>query len=146
MGSECLLLNFFYAYPVGHAVEALHYCHGHHAADPEREISVVLNAETPVRLTDFCPFVASAYAIAHPFVEACADSASRLADVPPQWDWTLDDVRRRTDLDLRMFSGMRHYYVASDEHLVAICGRSIAGAEPPRYLRHQQLRFELPDA
>jgi hypothetical protein len=105
MGSERLLLNFFYAYPVGHAVEALHYCHGYHAADPEREISVVLNAETPVRLADFCPFVASAYAIAHPFVEASADSASRLAGVPPQWDWTLDDVRRRTDLDLRMFPG-----------------------------------------
>ena len=26
-----VLVNFFYAQPVGHAVEALHYAHGHHA-------------------------------------------------------------------------------------------------------------------
>jgi hypothetical protein len=45
-----------------------------------------------------------------------------------------------------MFPGMRDYYAASDEHLVATRGRSIAGAEPPRYLRHQQLRLALPGA
>jgi len=37
---ERLLVNFFYANPVGHAVEALHYCLGHHLADPTREVSV----------------------------------------------------------------------------------------------------------
>jgi hypothetical protein len=31
---ERLLVNFFYAHPVGHAIEALHYANGHHAADP----------------------------------------------------------------------------------------------------------------
>ena len=64
MASEQLLVNFFYAYPVGHAVEALHRCHGYHAADASLEISLVLNAESAVRLADFCPFVASAYGIA----------------------------------------------------------------------------------
>jgi hypothetical protein len=42
-----VLVNFFYAPPVGHAIEALHYCLGHHVADPSREIAVVLNAATP---------------------------------------------------------------------------------------------------
>ena len=48
--------------------------------------------------------------------------------VPRQWDWILDDVRRRNGLDLQTFPGMRDYYAASDEHLVATRGRSIAGA------------------
>jgi hypothetical protein len=146
MASERLLVNFFYAYPVGHAVEALYRCHGYHAADPSREVSVVLNAETPVRLADFCPFVTAAYAVEHPFVDACPDSLSRLVGVPRRWDWVLDDARRKRDLDLGMFSGMRNYYAASDEHLVASRGRSVAGVEPPSYVRHRQLRFELPEA
>jgi hypothetical protein len=31
-----VLVNCFYAPPVGRAIEALHYCLGHHAADPGR--------------------------------------------------------------------------------------------------------------
>jgi hypothetical protein len=37
-------------------VEALHYCLGHHRADPTREIAVALNGATAVELADFCPF------------------------------------------------------------------------------------------
>ena len=44
---ERLLVNFFYAPPVGHAVEALHYCLGHHLADPTRQVAVALNALFP---------------------------------------------------------------------------------------------------
>jgi hypothetical protein len=77
-----VLVNFFYAHPVGHAVEALHYCVGHHVADPAREISVALNAATAVELADFCPFVAHTYAIHHPLLEPCPDSAARQASIP----------------------------------------------------------------
>jgi hypothetical protein len=66
--AERLLVNFFYANPVGHAVEALHYCLGHHSADPTREVSVVLNAGTAVELAGFCPFVSHAFAIDHPLL------------------------------------------------------------------------------
>src|SRR3712207_7161120 len=45
-GPERMLVNFFYAQPVGHAVEALHYCHGHAVAQPGREVSVAWNANT----------------------------------------------------------------------------------------------------
>ena len=48
--AERLLVNFFYAHPVGHAIEALHYANGHHAADPALEIAVALNPATPVEL------------------------------------------------------------------------------------------------
>ncbi len=72
MAAERVLVNFFYAQPVGHAVEALHYCLGHHVADPTREIGVVLNAATAVELAGLCPFVAESYAIDHPLLEPCA--------------------------------------------------------------------------
>ena len=44
--AERLLVNFFYAQPVGHAIEALYYANGHHAADPALEVAVALNAAT----------------------------------------------------------------------------------------------------
>jgi hypothetical protein len=144
VGRERLLVNFFYAQPVGHAVEALHYCLGHHAADPEREISVALNAATAHELAGFCPFVETAYAIDHPFLEPCPDSVARLAPIPRHWDWVLDDFRRHQDLQLATFSGMRDYYAASDRHLIAARSRSVVSAPPAGYVPHSRLRFELP--
>jgi hypothetical protein len=76
--------------------------HGHHKADPSREISVALNAATAVELADLCPFVENAYAIEHPFVEAATHSD--LSALPREWDWVLDDPRRhqsfQTDLSI----------------------------------------------
>jgi hypothetical protein len=141
---ERVLVNFFYAPPVGHAVEALHYCAGHHAAVPERAVSVALNAATAHELAGLCPFIEAAYPIDHPFVEPCADSARRLAGVPRRWDWVLDDWRRMEPIQHQMFPGMRDFYEASDRHLVAERGRSFAGAPPAGYVPHTQLRFELP--
>ena len=138
------LVNFFYAHPVGHAVEALHYAHGHKAAAPELEVSVALNAATAVELARFCPFVERAYAIDHPLLEPCADSAARLAELPRDWDWIADDPRRWQDVQLAMFPGLRDYYAASDEHLRARDVRSIAGMGRIAYAPHQPLRFELP--
>jgi hypothetical protein len=139
---ERVLVNFFYAQQVGHAIEALHYCLGHHAADPEREVAVALNAATPVVLAEWCPFVSAAYAIDHPFVQAGAEPV--LDHVPREWDWVLDDARRHQDSQLELFAGMRQYYAASDAHLVAARGRSVAGASRAGYVPHQQLRLRLP--
>jgi hypothetical protein len=143
---ERVLVNFFYAHPVGHAVEALHYCLGHHAAGPEREISVALNAASAVRLADFCPFVAARHAIEHPLLEPCEDSMERLGGLPRRWDWVLDDPRRFQDFQLETFPGLRDYYAASDRHLLAGRGRTVVGADPPGYVPHQQLRFSPPRA
>jgi hypothetical protein len=143
---ERLLVNFFYAHPVGHAIEALHYCLGHHLADPTREISVALNAATAVELARLCPFVSHAYAVQHPLVEPCLDSAARQARIPRRWDWVLDDFRREQDVQLAMFPGLRDYYRTSDQLLTATHGRSYVGARAPGYVPHQQLRLELPEA
>jgi hypothetical protein len=68
--AERFLVNLFYAHAVGHAVEALHYCLGHHVADPTREVAVALNAATAVELAGFCPFVSNVYPVDHPLLVA----------------------------------------------------------------------------
>jgi hypothetical protein len=140
-----MLVNFFYAQQVGHAVEALQYCLGHAAAVPGREVSVALNAATAVELAAFSPTVSAAYPIDHPFLEPCPDPADRLAAVPRDWDWVVDDTRRHQPIQVELFPGMRDYYAASDAHLRAPGGRrSVVGAERAGYLGHQQLRLDLP--
>lgn len=143
---ERLLVNFFYAHPVGHAVEALHYCLGHHLADPAREVSVVLNAASAVELAGFCPFVSHAYAVEHPLLEPCLDSAIRQAGIPRRWDWIVDDFRRSQDVQLSMFPGLRDYYLTSDRLLTATRERGYVGSPGAGYVSHQQLRLELPEA
>jgi hypothetical protein len=137
--SDRVLVNFFYAQPVGHAVEALHYANGHHAADPTRRISVALNAATPTELAALCPFVEHAYPVEHPFLEA----GHAPLTLPRRWDWVLDDPRRHQPFQTEAFPGMRDYYAASDAHLQATQGRSIAGFGKLSYLPHQPLRFDI---
>src|SRR3712207_1903425 len=99
-GPERMLVNFFYAQPVGHAIEALHYCHGHAVAQPGREVSVAWNANTATELARLGPFLTASYPIDHPFTEPCADSAARSSGVPPDWDWIVDDRRRHQSCQL----------------------------------------------
>jgi hypothetical protein len=139
---ERLLVNFFYAHPVGHAIEALHYANGYHAADPELEIAVALNAATAVELASFCTFVSAAYAIEQPLLEPNPPS---LAGLPREWTWVVDDGRRHQDIQLELFPGLRDYYAAGDRHLIAVRGRGIAGGSPPAYVPHHPLRLELPE-
>jgi hypothetical protein len=141
---ERLLVNFFYAHAVGHAVEALHYGQGHHAAAPERSVSVAVNAASAVELASYCPFVDSVYAIEHPFVEPGTDSARALAAVPRDWDWIVEDFRRRQDFQLRAFPGMRDYYEASDRCLTAARGRTVVGDRAAGYVPGCRLRLDLP--
>ena len=54
-GRRSVLVNFVYCHPVGHAIEALHYCHGYHRADPGLRIGLALNADTPTELAALCP-------------------------------------------------------------------------------------------
>jgi len=141
-----LLVNFFYAPPVGHTIEALHYCLGHHLADPAREVSVVLNAAGAVELAGFCPFVSNVHAVDHPLLEPCPDSAARQAGIPRRWEWVVEDFRRGQDIQLAMFPGLRDYYLASDRLLTATRARTYVGSSRPGYVAHQQLRSLYPSA
>jgi hypothetical protein len=139
-----LLVNFFYSHAVGHAVEALHYCLGHQTAAPDRAVSVAINAASAHELAQYCPFVEAAYPIEHPFVDPGVDSARALEAVPATWDWIVDDARRRQEFQLHAFPGMRDYYAASDRHLSAARGRTVAGDPAAGYVPRCRLRLELP--
>jgi hypothetical protein len=139
-----LLVNFFYAQPVGHAVEALYHCGGYHAADPSLEIHLALNAATATELAALCPFVTETYAIRHPFLEPCADSDARVAGLPREWEWIADDGRRHQPFQLDLFPGMRDYYAATDRRLAASMRRGPISYPPPPYARHTPLRLRPP--
>jgi len=63
MATEELLINYWYAPAIGHAVEGLRYALGYHAANPDRKVSLLLNAATPTELASCCPFVARVYPV-----------------------------------------------------------------------------------
>lgn len=144
MVDATLLVNFWYAHPVGHAIEALRYCLGYHTADPTSRISLVLNAATPTELAALCPFVETTYPVSHPFLTADHYPAEPLAGVPSEWDWIVDDSRRVLADQRAVFGGFAHYYDTSDRALRARNGRGVAGAAPPAYKPHQRLTLTLP--
>jgi len=87
-GAASILLNFFEAHNVGHVIEALHYFLGHHRANPDMRLSVLLNALAPTELAQLCPFVEMVYPVKLPgYPEDTsglseADCLAALRDVP----------------------------------------------------------------
>jgi hypothetical protein len=141
-----LLVNFYFAHPVGHVVEALRYALGYHRADPSLEIGLVLNRNAPTELADLAPHVAATHAVGDGFDFVHGGDAPRaIAHIPREWDYVVDDARRR-DPGLRAaFPGLVAYYDAADGHFRGARGRGFAGAEPPAYRPHQQLLLNLPE-
>jgi hypothetical protein len=96
-GAGSILVNFFEAHNVGHVVEALHYCLGHHKANPGSRLSVLLNALAPTELAGLCPFVETVYPVELPgYPEDTlgvseADCLGTLRDVPKEWDYVVDN-------------------------------------------------------
>ena len=143
--AERVLVDFFYAQPVGHAIEALHHALAVHTAEPSRQVSVLLNAATATELAGCCPFLSAVYPVRAPFLQPAPGAAGSLAAVPREWDWILDDPRRHQPVQLEMFPGMRDHYAASDRLLTARLGRRPLGHPPPTRARQLQLRLQLPE-
>ena len=145
-GGTSLLVNFWYAHPVGHAIEALRYCLGYHRADPSLSISLLLNGATPTELAGVCPFIERTYPVPFTgFHDHVTDPAPALRDVPRVWDYVVDDHRGRLPEQLASYAGLRRFYAASGRHLRARRGHGTAWTETPAYEPHQQLRLALPE-
>jgi hypothetical protein len=142
--SETLLVNFWYANPVGHAIEALRYCLGYKRANPGLQVSLALNHATPTELGRLCPFIDATYSVTRRFPDPGADPMEAVAGIPREWDWIVDDARRGQPEQLAAFPGLARYYASSDTHFRARRGRGTAGAAPPAYTAHQQLALDLP--
>ncbi|GAA2999954.1 hypothetical protein [Actinokineospora diospyrosa] len=134
-----LLVNFVYCYPVGHAVEALHYAHGYHVANPDARISVALNAATPVELASLCPFIDEVYPV--PVDVFDGDATFDLSALPADFDHYLNDVRGFLPDQRAIFPGLAAYYDASKRHFTGEFG--IAGHKGPAYAPGEHLRFTL---
>ena len=149
-GTASILLNYFEAHNVGHVIEALHYCLGHHRANPDIRLSVLLNALAPTELAHLCPFVETVYSVKLPgYPEDTsglseADCLGALQDVPKVWDYVLDNPRRTVVPHLDAVPGFAPYYEASDLHFRARRARVLIGANPPGYVPQGHLRLELP--
>ncbi|HWT25259.1 MAG TPA: hypothetical protein VN213_17275 [Solirubrobacteraceae bacterium] len=74
-GGERIIVDFFYARPVGHVVEALHHCLAPHRADPRRGISLLLSAAAPTELVRLCPPVCKTYFNRVPFRSIVPDTS-----------------------------------------------------------------------
>jgi len=144
--SDTLLVDFWYAHPVGHAVEALRYALGYHRADPTLRISLVLNASTATELASCCPFVERVYPVRYSaFWHATEDPGAALAEVPREWDWVVHDPRSEQAEQLALFRGFAAYAEASRDRFRPRRGRGLAGGPPPEYRPHESLRLELPE-
>jgi hypothetical protein len=107
--------------------EALHYCLGHHVADPSRRF------RSYSTLTGRSSSRASVhswqrYAVEHPLFEPCVDPAARPAGIPRRWEWIVDAFGRAQDFQPALFPGLRSYYLASDRLLSANRARTYIGS------------------
>ena len=97
-----------------------------------------------MELAGCCPFIRQAYPIGYTdFLGRAGDADAALAVVPREWDYVVDDQRSRQPAQLE-FEGVRRYYQAARRHFRARVHHGTAGAEPPAYRPHGQLRLELP--
>jgi len=141
-----LLVNFVYCPPVGHVIEALHYCHGYHRADPELRIGLALLADSPTELARLCPYIGDVFPVTvdvfgRSVAPGCLDA------VPAGWDWVVDDSRGHQAAQRAIFPGLASYYdLAADRFSAAGARLGAAGSQPPRYSAGEQFRLSLPVA
>jgi hypothetical protein len=139
-----LLVNFVYCPPVGHVIEALHYCHGYHRADPGLRIGVALHADSPTELATLCPYIGDVFPVTVDVFGPGADPGC-LDAVPPGWDWVVDDDRGHQAPQRALFPGLASYYDLAAARFSAAGARlGFAGSQPPRYSAGEQFRLSLP--
>jgi len=142
---QSLLVNFVYCPPVGHTIEALHYCHGYHRADPGLRIGLALNADSPTELATLCPYIADVYPVALDVFDPRRRGPGSLDRISSGWDWVVDDDRGHQAAQRELFPGLAAYYdMAADRFAAAGSVSGMAGAEPPRYSAGEQFRLRLP--
>ncbi len=139
-----VLVNGWYARPVGHAIEALRRCLGYRAANPRARIALVLNEATPVELASCCRFIDEVYPVPFTdFLDERSDAGAALAGVPRDWDYVVEN-HRVADPGHQRFAGFRRFYEASGRHFHARVARGRTGRTPPAYTPNLPLRLDIP--
>jgi hypothetical protein len=84
-----LLINWVYYPPAGHVLEALQHAYGYHCANPEADISLLLNAETALGLTEGCTWLDHVYPVSLAEMVTQGERAPTLRAVPQSWDYVV---------------------------------------------------------
>jgi hypothetical protein len=142
--SRALLVNFVYFNPVGHVIEALHYCHGYYRANPETYLAVAINVKGPTELADWCDYISRTYSIPFDPFDPVANENSVDA-IPTGWAWILNDQRGHQPTQRSLFPGLAAYYDRSNRKF-SVTGSviGIAGSEPPAYAPGESFRLTIP--
>ena len=144
--ARTLLVDHWYSHAVGHVIEALRRCQGYHACDPELEIALVLNRASPTEVALCAPFVTHVFGVPYTSFGTPVGSPRRaLRRIPRDWDHVVHHHAVTEAEQLSAFEGLRRYYEAAERHFRARLSVGVAGAPPPPYAPHQQLRLALPE-
>jgi len=140
---KSLLVNFNYFAPVGHAVEALRHTLGYHKANPDYEISLILNKHTPYFLANLCPWIKKIYTVDLPW-DTPKDKVNQklIAHIPKTWDFIASDARSETiDFCPEPFFA---YYQLANKHFKARIKEDFCGGKLIPYAPNEPLAFKLP--
>jgi hypothetical protein len=140
------LVDYWYSPAVGHVIEALRVCVGYARGNPDAPVSLVLNGASPSELAGCCAAVDETFVVPfNDFGDTTASPGKALRGIPRTWEHVVHHPHS-ADPDHERFVGFWRYCAASRAHFVATRSSGIAGAEPPAYVPHCDLRLELPKA
>lgn len=141
---QTMLIIYVYWPPVGHAVEALRYSLGYHTANPDVEISILLEKNTPFYLADLCPWIKKTYTVDILDTINSTIPPDILHDIPREWDYVVYDERQCGRKDT-----FTPFYDICDQKISArvskgFCGLACGESKIP-YIPHQKLELNLPE-
>jgi hypothetical protein len=119
-----------------HAIEGLKVAHSYYAADRRLAVSIVLNADTPLELAMCCPWLDHVYSIR--FDDFAGIAPDAYAGIPRDWDWVVQEHRRRSPERALALPAFRRLATAADAHY-----RPRLAGHPPA-ARGEPLRLDLP--
>jgi hypothetical protein len=83
-----LLVNWGIYSAVGHLLEGIQNAHGYFAANGDSvEVSLLVNSDMPLTLTEGCPWLANVYGVSFPEVAQKGEAAGSLCVIPREWDY-----------------------------------------------------------
>lgn len=137
-----LLVDWVYAPPVGHAIEAFKFACGYARANPDLEVSLLLNSRSAPELAECVPGVARAYLIDLDDFAAPTGRRPSLEAVPQEWDHLFYDPRQ--DHSMPGWPPYNHYRAEARRYFRAgrVWNTGGAAGFPPRLQR--PLALSLP--
>lgn len=138
---KTLLVNYVYWQPVGHAIEALRYSLGYHLANPDAEVSVVLNKHTAVALASLCSWIKNTYTVDIPDEEIKVTS-ELYSQIPRVWDYVVSDHRSHSTEYCP--GAFYEYYQHANKYFDVRIARGYCGDDNVPYSPASHLKLNLP--